>query len=139
MSGEIRRRESAAKEIIREPENYADIKKKFIEREEERRKQVRAHYNVSTDEECMHIVHETLYIHADRQKTEHKPLSDYTIIEEPKHPEIKKLEHELSEEINAIGQRILHELSHEIPSLEEKVIGLRQLRGRISKNPAGEQ
>lgn len=129
MDGEIRRHET---EIIEFPENYEELKQKYLEREEERYQAVLAKRKAETKKELEDLAHKAIVTRALRAGGEHKPLKDRTILREAKSEDIQDLKKKLNEEINAIGQRILKELPKEVPSLEGKVLGLSQLRGRIS-------
>ena len=110
------------------------MKKKFLEREEENLKRALERRKAETEQELEDIANKAITTRAHRAASEHKPLKDRTILREAKSEDIQELKKKLSEEINAIGLRILKELPQEVPSLEEKVIGLKQLKGRVSQN-----
>jgi len=130
MEGEVRRREI---DIIEYPENYEEMKKKYLEREEEKLKTVLARRKAESAQDLEGIATKAITTRALRAASEHRPLKDRTILREAKSEDIQDLKKKLNEEINTIGHRILKELPKEVPSLEEKVIGLTQLRGRISQ------
>jgi hypothetical protein len=132
MEGEEQRKEN---QVLEYPENYEEMKKKFLEREEENLKRAMASHKANTEQELEDIASKAISTRALRAASEHKPLKDRTILREAKSEEIQDLKKKLNEEINAIGQRILKELPHEVPSLEKKVVGLSALKGRISQHP----
>lgn len=123
-------------DVIEYPENYEEMKKKYLEREEEKLKTVLARRKAESETELEGIATKAISTRASRAASEHKPLKDRTILREAKSEDIQDLKKKLNEEINAIGQRILKELpKEEIASLEGKVLGLKQLRGRVSQTP----
>lgn len=132
MEGEEDRRENA---VIEYPENYEEMKKKLLEREEESIKRVLASHKAKSEQELETIASKAITTRALRAASEHKPLKDRTILREAKSEEIQDLKKKLNEEINAIGQRILKELPKEVPSLEKKIVGLSALKGRVSQTP----
>jgi hypothetical protein len=129
MGNEVHRSES---DIIKNPENWEEMKKKYHEREEEKLKAVLERRKAESKEDLEKISSKAIVKRALRAAADHKPLKDRTILREAKSEEIHDLREKLNEEINSIGMRILKELPKEVPTLEEKVIGLRQLKGRIS-------
>jgi hypothetical protein len=134
MDGEVRRRENT--EIIEFPENYEEMVKKLHERDEENLKRVLEKRKAETEKDLEDIASKAIVTRALRAASEHKPLKDRTVLREAKSEDIHELKKKLNEEINAIGQRILKELPKDIvPSLEEKVIGLKELKGRVTQNP----
>jgi hypothetical protein len=135
MDGEVHRQEG---HIIEYPENYEDMKKKYLEREEEKLNVVMARRKAESPQALEGIATKAISTRMLRAASEHKALKDRTILREAKSEDIQDLKKKLNEEITAIGQRILKELPKEVPSLENKVIGLRELRqlkGRISQTP----
>ncbi|HEY4832873.1 MAG TPA: hypothetical protein VIH61_09980 [Waddliaceae bacterium] len=135
MEGDVHRNES---DIIEYPENYEEMKKKYLEREEEKFIQVLARRKAESEHDLEDIASKAIASRALRAASEHKPLKDRTILREAKSEDIQDLKKKLNEEIQAIGQRILQELPKEVPSLEKKIIGLSQLKGRISQTPPPE-
>jgi hypothetical protein len=131
-NGGERRHESESTQVIEQPENWEEMKKKYLEREEEKLQAVLARRKAESEKELEEFASKALVKRALRTVADHKPLKDRTILREAKSEEIRDLREKLNEEITAIGMRILKELPKEVPSLEEKVIGLRQLKGRIS-------
>ncbi len=121
-------------EILEYPENYEDLKKKYLEREQEKVKTFELKHKVDI-EKGQEVSSKSIKQRELRASSEHKPLKDRTIIREAKSEDIQDLKHQLNEEIDAIGRRIFKELPNQVPSLEKKVLGLRQLKGRISHNP----
>ena len=133
MEGEIHRQEIA--EIIEYPENYEEMKKKLLEREEEQLKKVLARRKAETGKELEDLASKAIATRSIRAASEHKPLKDRTILREAKSEDIQDLRKKLHEEITAIGRRILKELPNQVSSLEKKIIGLNELKGRISQTP----
>jgi hypothetical protein len=128
--------EGIPRNIITEPDDYHKIKEKYLQREEEQLKKVLAKRGAKTTDDLEKVATQALGIRATRAASEHKPLKDHTILTEPKNPEIAELRSKIDSEINELSQRILKDLPKNlIPSLEKKVIGLTQLKGRISQNP----
>lgn len=126
-------------QVIEYPENYEDMKKKYLEREEEKLKLVLAKRNAENQDQLKEFASKSIEARALKGVTEHKPLKDRKILREAKSEDIQDLKKQLNEEIRAIGQRILQELPKEAVSLENKVIGLKQLKGRITQNPPAEE
>jgi len=135
MEGEVHRQQNI--EVLEFPENYEEMKKKYLEREEENLKRALERRDAETQHELADLAARAIETRAHRASPEHKPLKDRTILREAKSEDILDLKNKLNEEINAIGQRILKELPSEVPSLEEKIIGLKQLKGRISQTSPG--
>ena len=128
MNGEVHRKEN---EVIEYPENYKEMKEKYLEREEEKLKLILARRKAETELELEGIATKAITTRANRATSEHKPLKDRTILREAKSEDIQELKKKLNEEINAISRRILKELPHDAPSLEGKILG--GLKGRVSQ------
>lgn len=127
-TGDIHQKEG----VIVNPENYEEMKKKYLEREEEQKQKLLQRHKIQTDEELKEVVSNTLATRSLR--SEHQPLKDRKIISDAESENIKDLKKKLNEEIKQIGQKILGTLSiEEVESLEQKVVGLKDLKGRISK------
>lgn len=132
MGSESTRRNTAVP-IIEYPENYEQIRKKFLEREEEKLQAVLERRKAESELELQEHSQKSIEKRANRGSSEHKPIKNKTILTEAKSEEIQALRDKLNEEINAIGKRILKELPQEVASLEGKILGLAQLKGRISQ------
>lgn len=122
--------------ILKDPENYEDIKNKYIERQDDQLKKAMQRRKVENASQLGQAGSNAIKKRKDR--TEHKALKDREILREAKNPEIKTLKDQLNAEIQSVGQKILTSLSpKEVDSLEEKVVGLKELKGRIKqKKPA---
>lgn len=128
MEGDVRDQEN---EVIEYPENYEEMKKKYLEREEQKLKMILARRKAESEHELEDIATKAISTRALRAASEHKALKDRTILREAKSEDIQDLKKKLSEEINAIGQRILKELPKEAKTLENKIVGL---KGRVSQS-----
>lgn len=120
--------------IIRDPENWEEMKKKYLEREQEQLDKVLTRRKAESKTELEEIASKAIATRALRAGGDHKPLKDRTVLKEAKSEDILDLKKQLNEEITQIGRRILKELPNEVPSLEKKVVGLRELKGRISQS-----
>lgn len=125
MDGEIRQK--IRSDVIVDPENYDEMKKKYLEREEEQLNKLLARRKIESEQDLKKIASEAITTRANRAASEHKPLKDKTIIREAKSEDVQNLKKKLNEEINAIGTRILT-LKEEIPAVESK-----GLKGRVSQ------
>jgi hypothetical protein len=125
MDGEIRHKSRS--EVIINPENYEDIKKKYLEREEEQLQKVLARRKTDNTQELESIAAQAITTRANRAASEHKPLKDRTILRDAKNEDILDLKKKLNDEINAIGKRILAS-EEEGNSVEKK-----GLKGRVSQ------
>ncbi len=123
---EIHRRDPSD-EIIVNPENWEEMKKKYLEREEEQIQKVLARRKAESQHELANIATKAIVTRATRAAPEHKPLKDHTILVEPKSEEIQELKQQLHEEITAITKRILQ------PHGEPAEHG--PLKGRVTQAP----
>jgi hypothetical protein len=94
-------------EIIEYPENWEDMKGKYLEREKALLQKVLERRKVTNEQELYAIAARTILKRATRGSTDYKPLKDRTVITDPKSEDIQELKKTLLAEISAIGQRIL--------------------------------
>lgn len=106
MEGEVHRKNPSA-EIIEYPENWEDMKEKYLEREKEQLQKVMERRKATTEQELIEIASKAIVKRATRGSQEVKALKDRTIIRDPKSEDIQELKKALLSEISAIGKRIL--------------------------------
>ena len=106
MEGDIHRKEAGAN-IIEYPENWEDMKEKYLEREKEQLQKIMERRKADTEQELIEIASKAIVKRATRGSSEYKTLKDRTIITDPKSEDIQELKRALLTEISAIGQRIL--------------------------------
>lgn len=106
MEGEVHRKDSGA-EIIEYPENWEDMKEKYLEREDELLQKALERRKAASKQELIDIASKAIEKRATRGSSEYKTLKDRTIITDPKSEDIQELKKALLTEISAIGQRIL--------------------------------
>lgn len=115
MEGDIHRKEAGA-DIIEYPENWEDMKEKYLEREKEQLQKIMERRKADTEQELIDIASQAILKRATRGSSEYKTLKDRTIITDPKSEDIQELKRTLLSEISAIGQRIL---GHSTPPSQE--------------------
>ncbi len=114
-------------QIIVDPENWEEVKKKYIEREEEQISKMLEKKKVETVEELEHIATLSIINRAKRASPEHRPLKDHTIQVEAKSSDIQELKQKIHEEITAVAKSHFH-----VPTTEKR----EELKGRITvRNP----
>jgi|GEM_PF-6117155 DNA-binding transcriptional regulator YbjK len=106
MEGEVHKNPELG-EIIEYPENWEDMKEKYLEREKEQLQKVMEKRKAESEQELIEIASKAIAKRALRGVPEEVVLKDRTVFTDPKGKEILELKKTLLAEISAIGQRIL--------------------------------
>lgn len=122
------------KDIKEYPENWDDIKEKYLDREEEALKKVLEKRKAETQKELEELAKKAIVTRELRTRPDHKPLKDPAIFKDAKNQDIKKLKQKIKEDFDKTDLNII-KLTSRFPSLAKKVAGLGDLKGRIKQTP----
>lgn len=120
----------SGKNILELPENWDEMKEKYLERYEERVKQVAENYGLSNSDESQ-LLHESAKRVAERSlrfPTEHVALTEEQkhVITNPKDPATKALAKEVLETITKTEEAVQKQLAQNFTPDE-----IRSLQGRV--------
>ena len=134
MTGPIPRKEDMDMKYV--PENWDDMVAKYHERDNESKSRAWEKRNVKSEEEHEKVSAQSIKLRGSRGASEHKDLKDKekTVKKEPENEQTLATKQKVKEESNAVFQRVWAELSAENKaSLENKVIGVKELKGRVTQ------